>query len=196
MELILLAGLPATGKTTLAKKLSEILHLPVLEKDEIKEALFDTVGYADAEERQKLGLAANRILLRTAESLLATGNSLILVNNFDAQSTPLVEGLIARTGCRFVTVFLRGDPEILHRRYVARDKEGRRHPAHALCLRYPPAPGDAPPPEMTLDFFRRHFVDAGMGDFSLRGPRIEADVTVAPADPVSLAEEIRARLRE
>ena len=101
MELILLAGLPATGKTTLAKKLSEILHLPVLEKDEIKEVLFDTVGYADAEERQKLGLAANRILLRTAESLLAMGNSLILVNNFDAQSTPLVEGLIARTGCRF-----------------------------------------------------------------------------------------------
>ncbi|MBP3300102.1 MAG: AAA family ATPase [Clostridia bacterium] len=191
MDLIILAGLPATGKTTLAKALSQALSLPVLEKDEIKEALFDTLGYADGEARQRLGLAANRILLRCAESLLSTGNSLILVNNFDTESVPQVEEMMARVGCRHVTIFLTGDPELLHRRYVERDRKGLRHPAHALCRRYPPCPEDGPPPEMTEDFFRRHFVDAGMGNFRLNGPRIEVNVTAQKADTAALVREIQ-----
>ena len=37
MNLIIIAGMPATGKSTLAKKLSDALDFAILEKYEIKD---------------------------------------------------------------------------------------------------------------------------------------------------------------
>ena len=42
---ILVAGPPASGKTTLARQLSTLMALPVFSKDHIKERLFDTLGF-------------------------------------------------------------------------------------------------------------------------------------------------------
>ena len=70
MELIIIAGMPATGKSTLAKSLSAELSLPILEKDEIKEAMFDTLGYADLPAKRQLDVVANAVLLRMSEALL------------------------------------------------------------------------------------------------------------------------------
>ena len=39
MYIIVLAGMPASGKTTVAKALSKAFALPVLEKDALKEAI-------------------------------------------------------------------------------------------------------------------------------------------------------------
>ena len=36
MDLIIIAGMPATGKTTLSKKIAAAFGMPILEKDEIK----------------------------------------------------------------------------------------------------------------------------------------------------------------
>ena len=44
MDLIIIAGMPASGKSTVAEKLSRIFGYPVLEKDALKEELFDTIG--------------------------------------------------------------------------------------------------------------------------------------------------------
>ena len=49
MKLIILAGMPASGKTTFSRKLSKALGYPVLEKDEIKEELFDVIGFEKKE---------------------------------------------------------------------------------------------------------------------------------------------------
>ena len=45
MFCILVTGIPAAGKSTMAKFLGEQLQLPVLSKDGIKELLYDTVGF-------------------------------------------------------------------------------------------------------------------------------------------------------
>ena len=42
-----MAGMPAKGKSTPAKKIAAAFGYPILEKNEIKEALFDTIGYRD-----------------------------------------------------------------------------------------------------------------------------------------------------
>jgi cytidylate kinase len=54
VNLIIIAGMPATGKSTIAKKIAGKLGLPILEKDDIKEELFDTVGYKDLAEKRML----------------------------------------------------------------------------------------------------------------------------------------------
>jgi tRNA uridine 5-carbamoylmethylation protein Kti12 len=47
MTLVLVTGPPTSGKTTLARPLAHHLDLPLLGKDAIKEALFDTLGTGD-----------------------------------------------------------------------------------------------------------------------------------------------------
>ena len=64
---ILVAGAPATGKSTLAQTLSKELELALASKDASKEILFDVVGFRSRAEKVILGEAAFRLLLYTAE---------------------------------------------------------------------------------------------------------------------------------
>lgn len=45
MYCILVAGMPASGKSTVAEKIAEALEIPMLSKDAIKEVLFDDLGF-------------------------------------------------------------------------------------------------------------------------------------------------------
>lgn len=177
MSLIIVAGLPATGKTTLAKKIAAAFHLPVLEKDEIKEEMFDTFGYDNLQVRRTMDLAANGVLLRCTENILKTGQSLLIVNNFDKDMSGRVQEMLDRVECKCALVFLSGDGDVLHRRYVERDRKGLRHPGHTLIPRYPVQPGDPPAPDMTREFFAERFEKLGMAEFRLNAPRIDLDAT-------------------
>lgn len=57
MYCILLAGMPASGKSTVARYLSEQMKLPMISKDSLKEVLFDTIGFHSRAEKNKLGVA-------------------------------------------------------------------------------------------------------------------------------------------
>lgn len=64
---VLVGGWPGSGKTTLATALGPRLGLPVLAKDEVKEALADELGRPrTVSESQRLGRAAVRTVLRIA----------------------------------------------------------------------------------------------------------------------------------
>ncbi len=52
--LVLVTGAPGSGKTTLAMPLARHLGLPLITKDTIKEALFDTLGTGDHTWSQRL----------------------------------------------------------------------------------------------------------------------------------------------
>ena len=45
MYCILVTGIPASGKSTMARFLAEAFGLPVISKDRIKECLYDTMGF-------------------------------------------------------------------------------------------------------------------------------------------------------
>lgn len=70
MYCILIAGLPACGKSTLAASLADALALPLFSKDEIKERLFDAVGFRSREEKVRLGVASEEILYDVAEQMM------------------------------------------------------------------------------------------------------------------------------
>ena len=64
---VLIGGLPGSGKSTLAIALAAELELPLLAKDEIKEALMDALGDPPTiAESQRLGRAAVLAMLRVA----------------------------------------------------------------------------------------------------------------------------------
>ncbi len=177
MDLIIIAGMPSAGKTTLARKLSEKFGYPILEKDEMKEMLFDHLGYADRVEKRKLDYASNAILLQTTEKLLQKDVSLIIVNNFRSDAAETVQAMISRCGCKCVNVFLGGDADVFYQRYVERDKLKLRHQGHTFIDRYPPLPGDDVNRSMTRQDFADIFEKQGMAEFKIEGTRIDVDAT-------------------
>jgi len=177
MNLIILAGMPATGKSTVAASLSQAFGYPILEKDNIKEGLFDTLGFENYAQKRKLDHAANEALLRVLNAMLKADNSLIVDNNFDTASAEKLCALIDTYHPTCVTIFLNGDPQTLYERYVERDNLHKRHRGHALQEHYPPHEGDDLEYSMTREEFDEKFFKRGMAQFSCPGERIDLDMT-------------------
>jgi predicted kinase len=76
--------MPAAGKTTLARALSEALGIPLVTKDDIKEELYDSLGVGDVEWSQRLGKASYALIFVFCRELLAAGSSVIAEANFFA----------------------------------------------------------------------------------------------------------------
>ena len=183
MDLIIIAGMPASGKSTYAKKLSRAIGYPILEKDNIKEELFDTLGFRCYAEKRQHDVAATAVLLRVADDILACGQSLIMVNNFRDDAKEALEKLVAKYSCSCVIVFFGGDNDVFYRRYVERDNAHARHRGHALQDHYPPLPGDNLEYEMTREEFRQKFEMLGMDNLQIKGG---ARITVDATDPAKI----------
>jgi predicted kinase len=56
--LIVVTGLPGSGKATLSAELAARLDLPLIAKDRYKEILFDTLGVRDRSWSRQIGQAA------------------------------------------------------------------------------------------------------------------------------------------
>lgn len=192
MKLIIIAGMPASGKSTLASKVGAALGYPVFEKDEIKEELFDVIGFNEYPEKRRLDVAANAVLLRCTEFLFKSNTSAILVNNFSTDSQKQLKALLKRYECECITVFLGGDADVFYKRYVERDNLHLRHLGHVLQEHYPPREGDSIDYEMTREEFREKFEKLGMDKLDLQGDRIDIDATYPEKiDVGKLITEIR-----
>lgn len=90
---VLVGGWPGSGKSTLARALAAQLRLPLLAKDEIKEALADGLGRPDTvAESQRLGRAAVLAMLRVAQCCPAA----VLDSTWFSYARPLVATLPGR----------------------------------------------------------------------------------------------------
>ena len=195
MDLIILSGLPASGKSTVARALQGAFPYPILEKDRIKECLFDTLGFQSHAEKRRLDAAAARILLHVAEELLTAGGSVILDNNFDTAAGEALRTLQSRLGPRSVTLLLTADEEVLYERYLARDQAHTRHPGHAVSDRYPPLPGDPEVSPMEREGFAQRYLSRGMGQVSWDGPVLHVDTThLESLDTAALVAQVRSAL--
>jgi tRNA uridine 5-carbamoylmethylation protein Kti12 len=63
---VVITGLPGSGKSTVGAAVAEALALPLLDKDDILEALFEALGVGDANWRGRLSRAADEVLQRLA----------------------------------------------------------------------------------------------------------------------------------
>jgi len=81
-HLILITGLPGTGKSTLACSLARHLLVPLICKDTIKEPLLDLLGAADRSESRRLSDASFAVMFALARDCLRAGTDVILEGNF------------------------------------------------------------------------------------------------------------------
>jgi hypothetical protein len=63
---LVVAGMPGSGKTTVANAIAQLIDLPVYSHDVVKEMLFDRLGYSDREWSRAVGLAAKDVLIYAA----------------------------------------------------------------------------------------------------------------------------------
>ena len=127
-RLVIVGGAPATGKTTLARALGVSLGLPVITKDDIKEALAAPFATGDREWSKQLGVAAYSALYAVAERILAAGQGLILESNFWHPDSEAALRELARLAPTVVIV-CRTPDAVRRRRFEDRAVAGR-HRVH------------------------------------------------------------------
>jgi predicted kinase len=81
-HLILITGLPGTGKSTLARALALHFGVPLICKDTIKEPLLDVIGATDRAESRRLSDASFAVMFALGRDCLHAGVDLILEGNF------------------------------------------------------------------------------------------------------------------
>lgn len=128
-RLLIVTGLPATGKTTLARMLARRWSLPLLAKDLIKEPLLDVLGAPDAAASRRLSDASFATLFVLARELLGCGVSAVLEGNFrPAEHAGSVLELARAAVCAQV-LCVADEPERI-RRLAARAADPARHAGH------------------------------------------------------------------
>jgi predicted kinase len=134
--LIIISGLPCTGKTSLARLVAREFGLPLLHKDGIKERLFDTLGWHDREWSRTLGGATYELLFYFLEVQLAAGCSCIIESNFYPDHTARFQTLQAQHGFTPLQIVCHTEGTVLFRRFQQRAESGERHPGHVDQLNY------------------------------------------------------------
>ncbi len=169
--LVVVTGPPATGKTTVAERLSRELRLPLVAKDAIKERLYDELGSGDREWSRLLGRATFAIMFDAVGQLLAAGLPTIVEANFTRAAAPLFERLPPH---RALQVFCTAPREVVIERYAAR----RRHLGHL--------------DELVVDELRAGRHEDQWERLPLAGDVVE--VEIATTDPAAVVARVRAAL--
>jgi predicted kinase len=167
---VLMSGLPASGKSTVAAPLATALGWPLLSKDALKEALWDTLGPGDREWSARLGAAAQEQLLRLAQVAPAAVID-TFVHRAWRDRWRALPGVVAEVHCRCPAELVR-----------ARCAQRRRHPCHF----------DA---EQLADRFD-DWVRDDARPLALGGPVLEVDTSGAGPVDVATIAAIAAWVRE
>jgi len=123
---VIISGVPASGKSTVARAIAQKLALPVFDKDDFLESMFEGHGIGDTESRRTFSRAADQEFRSRAErssGAIITSWWKHPLSSSDS-GTP-IEWLASLRGSR-VEVYCRCSPAVAAKRFLER----RRHPGH------------------------------------------------------------------
>jgi predicted kinase len=165
---LVVSGPAASGKTLVARGLSDELGWPLFAKDTIKAALMSVLPVSDADDARRLGRAAVEVLLAVAAEV--TGGAVLEAVWRRNQGRDEVSSLPGAV----VEVFCRCDRPTLEARYAAR----RRPSGYVREHQYP------------AELWSPETFEPLAGGWSV----IEVD-TAGEVDPVALADKVRQAAR-
>ena len=126
MRLLLITGLPGTGKTTLARQFALRYATPLIAKDLIKEPMLNVLGAGTAAHSRLLSDASFAVMFAVAREFVSANIDLILEGNFRPGEH---EEVLAALGCkRIAQVLCRIDESKRLARLAAR--QDVRHAGH------------------------------------------------------------------
>lgn len=129
--LIVVNGLSGTGKTGLARRLAGDMRLPCVGNDQLKEVMFDTLGWSDLAWSERLQVTSSALLWSVTDSIVCAGHSLVIENHFHEEiDAPRLRELHERYDVRIAEIHCYADRELLVRRVQERIEKGDRHPGH------------------------------------------------------------------
>jgi len=162
--LLIVNGPPGSGKTTLGTRIAEMFDLPFINKDGIKELLFDTLGWSDREWSKRLGAATYTILYHIIEAELRAGASCVVESNFHrALTSEKFAELRKKYDYDAFQILCYADGDILFERFKERSESGKRHPGHV--------------DEMNYDEFEEILRRGRHDPIDISGPLYEVDMT-------------------
>lgn len=181
MYCILVTGIPAAGKSTMAEAISERLKLPVISKDAVKELLFDNVGFQSREEKVNLGIASMEIMYYVAGQLMKAGQSFVLENNFEYSSEQGIKNLLEKYHYSVLTITLTGDYKVIYQRFLERESSPDRHRGHVVNDCYPQKKESDLKELKSTSISYENYVDGiehrGFDAFLADGKQIKVDTT-------------------
>jgi predicted kinase len=127
--LVVVTGMPSSGKTTVAEGLAARLSLPLVAKDEIKESLYASLGAESVAASARLGTAAYALIFDLARAMLASGVSLIVEANFFREQEPDFASLPEH---RLVQIHCQAPLAVLLDRYGSRSRHAGHHDAQKI----------------------------------------------------------------
>lgn len=131
--LILLAGYPATGKSTLCKKLQKIYeNAAVIAPDDIKEEYWDRIGFNNAQEKATLEIAVWKTYYDRLIRYMESEQLIITDYPFSNKQKPTLKLLCKLYEYQCITVRFVGDLKEIYKRSLARDLDQKRHLGHLM----------------------------------------------------------------
>jgi predicted kinase len=130
--LIIVNGLPGTGKTTLARRLAADVRLPAFSRDGMYETLYDALERSRNELHHSIGPASFTLLYYVVGSVLAAGQALIVEGFFGRPELRSAEFLHLKRTYDFepLQILCKADGKVLLNRFLARVGTGERHVGH------------------------------------------------------------------
>lgn len=178
--LILLAGPPGTGKSYFGHMLMEAVPcIKLVSPDDIREKLFDRVGFDNLAEKARLTDQAWDEYYAELALVMQEGGHVMSDYPFSYKQKYKLQAMTERYGYRILTIRLKASLEILFHRQRERDLDLSRHRGHIFSFYHK---NDPEPDRSTADdldsfeVFRARCMDRNYMDFEM-GELLEIDVT-------------------